>query len=90
MGKVERKIQQIKKSITMVLYNHRLSVIQWESLGLQIANSINNLPIGLGNKTETLENLDLITPNRLILGWNNDRCPTVPLTLTRDSKKIIE
>ena len=38
----------------------------------QILNSINNLPTGLKNRTLELENLDLITPNRLILGRNNE------------------
>ena len=64
--------------------------MQWESLGLQIANSINNLPIGIQNKTEDIENLDILTPNRLILGRNNNRCPTIPLELAQDYKKIIE
>ena len=67
-GKVERKIQQIKRSFLKELDNRRLSVMQWETLGLQIANSINNLPIGIQNKTEDIENLDIPTPNRLILG----------------------
>ena len=89
-GKVERKIQQVKKCMAKELNNHRLSIIQWETLGLQIANSINNLPLGLGNKTDQLENLDILTPNRLILGRNNDRCPTQPLELTADHRKIIE
>ena len=89
-GKVERKIQQIKKSLLKELDNRRLSVMQWETLGVQIANSINNLPIGIRNKTEDLENLDILTPNRLILGRNNDRCPTVPLELAQDQKRIIE
>jgi hypothetical protein len=89
-GKVERKIQQIKKSMAKELDNRRLSIMQWESLGLQISNSINNLPIGLGNKTEQIENLDILTPNRLILGRNNDRCPTHPLELSQDQKRIIE
>ena len=89
-GKVERKIQQIKKSIEKELCNRCLSVVQWESLAQQIANSINNLPIGLGNKCEDLENLDLITPNRLLLGRNNNRSPTGPLVLSRDVKKIIQ
>ena len=89
-GKVERKIQQIKKSIFKELNNRRLSVIQWETLGLQIANSINNLPIGIGNKTKDIENLDILTPNRLLLGRNNDRCPTAPLELSQDHKRIIE
>ena len=88
-GKVERKIKEIKRSFEKQFCNQRLSVIQWETLGQQVVNSINNLPIGLGNKTENLENLDLITPNRLLLGRNNNRSPTEPLILSHDVKKII-
>ena len=89
-GKVERKIQEFRKSVEKVLENQRLSLIQWETLGQQICNSINNMPIGLGNKCASLENLDLLTPNRLILGRNNSRCPTAPLVLSTDVKKIIQ
>ena len=88
-GKVERKIQQIKISVETSLQNRRLSIIQWETLMHQVANSINNLPIGVGNKTWLLENLDLITPNRLLLGRNNNRSPTAPLVLSNDVKRII-
>ena len=89
-GKVERKIREIRKSIEKELGHRRLSIIQWETLGQQISNSINNLPIGLGNKCEALENLDLLTPNRLLLGRNNNRCPTAPLILTNDVKRIVQ
>ena len=89
-GKVERKIKEIKRSFEKELCHHRLSVIQWETLGQQVVNSINNLPIALGNKVDCLENLDLITPNRLLLGRNNNRSPTEPLTLSQDLKKIIQ
>ena len=89
-GKVERKIQTIKKSIEKGISNNRLSLIQWETLGQQVANSINNLPLGIGSKSEDLENLDILTPNRLLLGRNNSRGPTAPLVLTRDVKKIVE
>ena len=88
-GKVERRIREIRRSIEK-LSGERLSMIQWETLGQQIANSINNLPIGLGNKCEMLENLDLLTPNRLILGRNNNRCPTAPLVLSNDVRRIVE
>ena len=71
------------------LQNHRLSIIQWESLGDQIANSINNLPIAIGNVVQDLENLDLLTPNRLILGRNNSRCPAGVISVTDDPKRII-
>ena len=88
-GKVERKIKEIKRSFEKEFSNQRLSIIQWETLAQQVVNSINNLPIGLGNKVESLENIDLVTPNRLLLGRNNNRSPTEPLLLSQDVKKII-
>ena len=88
-GKVERKIQDIKKSFALIEKN-RLSIIQWESLGQQVANGINNMPIALGNKVECLESLDILTPNRLILGRNNSRCPAEPLEVRDDLRRIIE
>ena len=89
-GKVERKIQEVKKSLVKNVSNRRLSILQWETICQQISNSINNLPIGLGNKSEMLENLDILTPNRLILGRNNTRSPTMPLEISHDVKKIIQ
>ena len=89
-GKVERKIQQIKRSLDKTLDKSRLSILQWETLGQQVGNSINNLPIGLGNKVESLETLDVLTPNRLILGRNNCRSPVSPLSISNDFRKIIE
>ena len=89
-GKVERKIQEVRKSIRKDVVKKKLSILQWETLGQQISNSINNLPLCIGNKTEMIENLDILTPNRLILGRNNNRCPTEPLKLEPDLKGIIE
>ena len=89
-GKVERKIREIRKSLKQTVSGRRLSVLCWETLGCQIANSINNMPIGLGNKCELLESLDILTPNRLILGRNNNRAPTAPLELSNDFRRIIE
>ena len=74
-GKVERKIRQIKDSVEKNLCNQRLSVLQWETFAAEISNSINNLPLALGSICSDLDNLDLITPNRLRLGRNNDRSP---------------
>ena len=89
-GKVERKIREVKKCVQISVENERLSIVQWETLMSQIGNSINNLPIGLGTKVSNIESLDLITPNRLILGRNNDRCGNSPLVICPDHKKIIE
>ena len=89
-GKVERKIREIRKSLRKTVSKNRLSILQWETLGYQISNSINNMPIGIGNKSEMLENLDILTPNRLILGRNNHRSPTAPLELSNDFRRIIQ
>ena len=56
----------------------------------QISNSINNVPIGLGNKAKMFENLDILSPNRLNLGRNNTLSPTGPLQISHDVLKIIE
>ena len=89
-GKVERKVKHVKESLAKSLQNHRLSIIQWESLGDQIANSINNLPIAIGNVVKDLENLDILTPNRLMLARNNSRCPAGAVLVSDDPKRIIQ
>ena len=89
-GKVETKIKHVQESFSKCIHNDRLSVIQWETLGDQIANSINNLPIGVGNVVDDLENLDILTPNRLIVARNNDRCPIGTINVSEDVKKIIQ
>ena len=88
-GKVERKIREIKNSIQTKVINERLSILEWETLGSEIANSINDLPIGLGSKVADLENLDLLTPNRLKFVRNNNRSPVGPLELTCDLGKFL-
>ena len=88
-GKVERKIREIRKSLDRNIQNERLSLLQWETVAAEIANRINDLPLALGNITSNFESMDLITPNRLRLGRNNDRSPTGSLTVTNDAAKII-
>ena len=87
-GKVERKIKSIKESLSRTITNERLSILQWETIGAEIGNSINDLPLALGNKVADLENMDLITPNRLKLGRNNDRSPVGAMNVTSDPTKF--
>ena len=89
-GKVERKIRHVQESFMKTIDRSRLSMIQWETLGHQVANSVNNLPIAMGNIVEDVENLDILNPNRLMLGRNNDRSPIGSLTVTNDPKRIIK
>ena len=52
-----------------------------------IASTINDLPIGLGN---IIENMDLITPNRLRLGGNNDPSPAATVEVTGNPDRILK
>jgi hypothetical protein len=51
---------------------------------------VNNLPVAIGNETKDLECLDLITPNRLRLGRNNERSPVGTIDITDRYDRILE
>ena len=67
-GKVERKIQHVKSSMSKHLDNERYSVIQWETLGNQIANCVNDSPLALRHVTQDLDQIDLLTPQQADVG----------------------
>ena len=87
-GKVERTIREIKRSIDKIVENNRYSVIQWETICSEISNTVNNLPLALGSIVSDFDSMDLLTPNRLILGRNNYRSPVSPLVLSSPDKLI--
>ena len=89
-GKVERRIQEINKSLERSISNDRLSLLQWETLSSQIANCINNQPIGIRNEVSDFESIDLLTPNRLRLGRNNERSPEGEMLTTVHPNKILD
>ena len=89
-GKVERRIRHLKESLEKTISNERMSVTQWETIATQIANSLNDLPLALGNLIADFENMDLLTPNRLKLGRNNERSPVFPMIVTDSILKIVE
>ena len=89
-GKVERKIQHVKQVMEKELHKERLSVIQWETVGDQIANCVNDTPLAVKYVPSDVEQMDLLTPNRLLIGRNNDRSPAAPVTLSSDPGKLIQ
>ena len=89
-GKAERKIKHVKESLSKCFNGTKLSIIQWKTLGNEVSNSINNMPIASGNIVQDLENLDILTPNRLLLARNNARCPVGTLAVTDDPKRITQ
>ena len=48
------------------------------------------MPIASGNIVQDLGNLDILTPNRLLLARNNARYPVGTLAVTDDPKRIIQ
>ena len=88
-GRVERKIREIKKSIEKNFQNQKLSILQWETVGSQISNCIKDMPLAL-NHVGDFEISDLLTPNRLMLGRNNNRSPDAPLYVTSTPDKFIQ
>ena len=89
-GKIERKIQHIKQAMSKELEKERLSVLQWETVGDQIANCVNDTPLAMRYVPRDVEQIDLLTPNRLMLGRNNDRSPAGPLCTNFNPDKLIE
>ena len=88
-GRVERKIKEVKKSIERSFQHERLSIIQWETVASQVANCINDMPLAHGNIVGDFEVADLLTPNRLLLGRNNNRSPDGPMLVTSDADKFV-
>ncbi|XP_066924707.1 uncharacterized protein [Clytia hemisphaerica] len=80
-GRVERKIREVRSSLEKSMHNKRLSIIQWETMAAILTNSINDAPIAVRNVKGNFEMGDLLTPNRLILGRNNNRAQVVPYLL---------
>ena len=89
-GKVERKIQHVKQVMDRELHKDRLSVLQWETVGDQIANCVNDTPLAVRYVPSDVEQMDLLTPNRLMLGRNNDRSPAAPVTMSNNPEKLIQ
>ena len=89
MVELKEKKREIKGSIIKLLENERISLLQWETLASEIANTINDLPLNLGNITSQFENMGLLTPNRLRLGRNNDRSPIGPMMVTNNPEKFL-
>ena len=95
IGLAERTIRSIKDLFDRTFEGMKLSVLGYETSFVWIANELNNLPLCLGSNTNDLEALDLLTPNRLLLGRNNDRAllgrpQILPLTKLERLQREVE
>ena len=72
-GLVERSIREVKKLLHTMFKGLKMDLLKLETSLFWVCNELNSLPICLGNRYKDLENLDLITPARLLMGRNNRR-----------------
>ena len=75
-GRVERKIGIIRSTLekTGIKSTTPKTALQWETVFCKIANTVDDLPLAKGNTSNvSAVGFDIITPNRLKLGRNNNR-----------------
>ena len=87
-GMVERQIQEVKKLLFAVFRGLKLDFLQLETAFVWASNQLNSVPLCLGNRYRNLEQLDLITPARLLLGRNNQRVLTGVPTVYNPSEYL--
>ena len=89
-GMVERSIKEIKKVFQVVFGGLKLDILSYETAFSFVANELNNFPVCLGSKTECLNKLDVITPNRLIVGRNNRAALSGQPDLNQPASRLIK
>ena len=87
-GQVERSVREIKKLFTTVYRGIKLDILGFETAFAWTSNELNNLPMCLGSRYKNMDNLDLITPNRLIQGRANKRAMSGPCSIENPTKML--
>ena len=87
-GMVERSIREVKRLFSTMYTGLRIDVLMYETAFLHISSELNNMPISLGPGFKGYHSLDLLTPNRLIMGRNNSRAPVGHAELDKPSRLL--
>lgn len=72
-GMVERSIQSIKRLFDRTYKGLKLDILGFETAFSWISSALNSMPICLGSRVRDIENLEVITPARLIMGRSSTR-----------------
>ncbi len=89
-GAIERSIREIQKLFDTVFLcsKYKLDILSFESAFCYVSNEINNFPICQASGFKDLAELDILTPNRLLLGRNNRRSMSGPCTVDSKSRML--
>ena len=74
-GAVESLIKSVKKSFKMIVHNHRLTMSEFMTTCYEIANIVNERPLGLQPSIDA--NINILTPNCLLMGRATASNPNV-------------
>ena len=87
-GVVERSVLEVKRLFNVTYRGVKLDLYGYDTAFSYLANELNSLPLCLGSRYENLENSDLITPSRLLLGRNNKRAPAGYPRISSKSRQV--
>ena len=90
-GKVERVVKSLKQWVQdEKLCTLTQSILDWETTFAHVSNFFNNLPMARlsKNRSLTTDLNDIVTPNRLLLGRNNQRSPTFVAGFDSDAQQF--
>jgi hypothetical protein len=89
-GAVERSIREIRKLFDVIFTSckYKLDVLSFESAFAFVSNDLNNFPICSSPGFKDSAELEILTPNRLLLGRNNRRSMSGPCTVDSKSKML--
>lgn len=91
-GRIESKVKALKEFLEKAGETGRKhSFIAWETIGMNIAATINGLPICVNQDDRTsLGEYSLISPNNFLIGRNNSRSPDSFVYFEGDPVKALD
>ena len=92
-GRVECRIKLLKDLMLKTAVETKvLTMIGWETALASVTNLLNNIPVARAGTSANLQrdSWNLLTPNRLILGFNNFRAIEGPVMITGAPDTMLE
>ena len=90
-GKIENRIGVVRNMLEKSKeLSTKKSYLEWESVGVCIANALNNIPIARSGDDSSDSPLSFISPNHLLLGRNNQRSMELPVVVEGSTLSRLE
>jgi hypothetical protein len=87
-GSVERSIGEIKRLFHITFDGLKLDILNYESAFAYVSSELNNMPLCLAGRAESLDSIDLITPARLMHGRASNRILMTPCTISKPTRML--